>query len=155
MQGQMLSMQSTLDRILNVIQGAHNTPTSNPSGTIIPHSAHPTAPAESHPHPQVDSQLHQIMSPAVLIPSCSPQPNASIDGQHFFAPAPSDMRGPSGRHSSAINAPTPKQNFPPLPGFAPPVSANPYAARCYCSALNIRVLPHSAPQIRNIRDRCQ
>ena len=38
MQGQMLSMQSTLDRILNVIQGAPNAPSSGPSGTIIPHS---------------------------------------------------------------------------------------------------------------------
>jgi len=66
------------------------------------------------------------MPPTVLMPSSSSQTNAPINGQHFFPPSPSDARGPPGRHGFAISAPTPqsRQNFPPLPGFAPPVRAN-------------------------------
>lgn len=93
---------------------------------LVRRGTHPIAFAESlYSHLQDDPQLHQIVSPTVLMPTSSSQTSASINGQHFFPPGNGEVRRPQERHSSAVNAPTPqsRQSFPPLPGFAPPVSA--------------------------------
>ena len=150
MQNQMMGMQSTLERILNVIQ--------NPSSAAPPpHSAYPhhngaggsnysnadrdiATPAShlAHQHPRIDTDIQMISSsgpPSMSIGrSASPQSSTQpMSAQSFYLPGPSDFRVPPPRHhhghddsssSTTLSSSTPHRgnNFPPLPGFAPPVS---------------------------------
>ena len=93
MQSQMINMQSTLDRILAAVQSGHQ---QHPTNGYQPHSPqYPPQPIPvSHPH-------------AGYIGAAAP-PRTSVD---IFNPEPNNTpRSATGK------------SFPPLPGFAAPVS---------------------------------
>lgn len=126
MQGQMMGVQSTLERILSVIQGSGSNSNAPSSSAMFSNGNHPTQDQPPNSLPHVDPQLQQMMPPSGMLPSPSTQTTTPISGQHFFPPSPSDVRGGSSRHQTAMSAPPPqpRHNFPPLPGFAPPVSVS-------------------------------
>jgi hypothetical protein len=98
MQSQMISMQSTLDRILNAVQGPQ--PVRHPQNEYQQHS-----PQYAHQPMPVPPPNHGVYVGA------SGPPRASVD---IFNPEPESTP----RSATA-------KSFPPLPGFAPPVSAFP------------------------------
>ncbi|KAF8322111.1 hypothetical protein DL93DRAFT_2093394 [Clavulina sp. PMI_390] len=132
MQGQMIGMQSTLERILHVIQTGGPSSSSNPSApssstsSLFPSSHNGSSHANSLP---VDSQLQPILSPNMMISNQHGPSTSPINGQHFYSPpthttglrgATAPVRQHHHHHSQPQSAPPARRSFPPLPGFAPP-----------------------------------
>lgn len=118
MQGQMLGMQSTLERILNVIQGGPSSTAPVASNGMFSNGGiHAPSEHSSSVPPQVNALE---FPPFELAAEFHAQSASSMGGQQFFPSSP-DVR--SNRHPTPMNAPAPHQRreFPPLPGFAPPV----------------------------------
>lgn len=156
MQNQMMGMQATLERILNVIQGSsgpapppppphgsyaqHNGPGGNSFNNMDSNVARqiPPPPHMSAHQPHLDGNLQMISTsgppPMSNGSSASPQSTTQpMSAQSFFLPGPPGIRPPPNRHhhvhddsssTATISGSTPQRtnSFPPLPGFAPPVS---------------------------------
>ena len=108
MQSQMIGLQSSLDRILNVIQ----TQTQVQPQTA-PHTPFPPAPQfpQNMPPPPA-RDMHGVYFPSNGIP------RGSVD-----------LFNPQGPQETVPRPPT--KAFPPLPGFAPPVSTMKYNPLSY------------------------
>src|SRR5260221_14669571 len=121
MQSQIIGMHSTLDRILTTIQGGITLPATNHA------HMHYVSNSNGHSHGN-GTPIDRPYSPGPS-PGCVDVPNSSLppfsatrsttglDSRYYF-PEESHMRGPVDN----FPAPSRQQNFPPLPGFAPPVS---------------------------------
>ena len=103
MQSQMIGLQNSLDRILNVIQGGQGGPSSNPGSFASPPYD------QSMPPPPQGRDMQNVYLPA------NGPPRTNVD---IFNPQPAG----SPRSSSG-------KSFPPLPGFAPPVRSFPSSGK--------------------------
>ncbi|KAF8332612.1 uncharacterized protein EI90DRAFT_3145331 [Cantharellus anzutake] len=113
MQSQIIAMQSTLDRILSTIQGGITLPAISHSPT------HYVSNSNGHSHNDC-AHIERLYSPALpnssLIPSSATRSTTGLDSRQLFQEE-SHLRG-SVENGYAV--PNRQQNFPPLPGFAPP-----------------------------------